>query len=242
MISVCLLSYNGAKYIEAQLSSILTQLDHDDEVIISDDGSTDGTLDIIKDYGDRRIKLCQNHQKVTSYKGTMKMCYNVGRNAENALNKALGDYIFLADQDDIWLPGKVETCLKELQFKDLVITNHIPVDSQLIPLNNIYKPSRIKTPSLLNTLTHTQFLGCCMAFKKKLLPYILPFPSEPVMHDIWIGLMAIKYGKISLIQEPYLLYRRHGNNASVNIEKHSINPISFKLMYRFYLLRAYLKR
>ena len=170
------------------------------------------------------------------------MCYNVGRNAENALNKALGDYIFLADQDDIWLPGKVETCLKELQFKDLVITNHIPVDSQLIPLNNIYKPSRFTTPSLLNTLTHTQFLGCCMAFKKKLLPYILPFPSEPVMHDIWIGLMAIKYGKISLIQEPYLLYRRHGNNASVNIEKHSINPISFKLMYRFYLLRAYLKR
>ena len=98
MISICLITYNGEKYINEQLDSILCQLSADDEVVVSDDGSTDRTLSIIRDYNDNRLRIISNSGK-----------HGVVYNVENALREVKGDYIFLADQDDVWLPGKVET-------------------------------------------------------------------------------------------------------------------------------------
>ncbi len=233
-----MITYNGEKYIKEQIDSILAQIGENDEILISDNGSKDGTIDIIQSYEDHRIRLFHNISS-DKFNGTMKKCYNVGRNAENVLKRAKGDFIFLADQDDVWLPNKVTKCIQELNENDLVITNHIPVDENLKPFASTI--NEIVIPNLLNTLFRTQFLGCCMAFKKSLCKYILPFPKEPLMHDIWIGIMGLKYGKISLIQEPLLLYRRHANNASVNIEQKSPNSLRFKLMYRIYLLKAYLE-
>lgn len=240
MISVCLLSYNGETYIKDQINSILNELEKEDELIISDDGSSDDTIPIIKEIKDSRIKLLHHFEEHSNFKGTMRTCFNVGRNAENALKIAKGDYIFLSDQDDIWLPGKTKECLNILQSSDLVITNHIPVDRNLNEIYTTKNKGDLIKPTIWNTFIHTQFLGCCMAFRKKLLPYILPFPKEPLMHDIWIGLMALKYGKISLIRKPLLLYRRHGKNASINIEGKSTNSLGFKLMYRYYILKAYI--
>lgn len=239
MISVCMISYNGAKYIKEQLDSILCQLSEKDEVIISDDGSTDGTVEIISSYNDPRIKLLHHKLAHTPYKGTMDVCYRVGRNAENAMMKASGDYIFLADQDDVWPEGKVERCVRELQDADLVVTNKMVVDSNLKPLHSGGGVSPLKSATLFNTLTHTPFTGCCMAFRKSLLDYVLPFPKEPLMHDIWIGLMGMRHGKVRVLQEPMLFYRRHGGNASHNGSR-SNNPLSYKLKYRYYLLKAYL--
>lgn len=232
-------AFNGAKYIREQLDSILCQLGPEDEIIISDDGSTDGTLDIVLAYEDARIKLLNHRLEVTPYSGVMDVCYRVGRNAENAMKEAKGDYIFLADQDDVWPIDKVEKCIGILQDVDLVVTNKLVVDSNLKPLPSDGPVIPVKAPTLYNTLTHTPFTGCCMAFRRSLLNYILPFPKEPLMHDIWIGLMGMKHGKVRVIQEQLLFYRRHGGNASINGTR-SKNPLSYKLKYRYYLLKAYI--
>ena len=103
MISVCMATYNGEKYIELQLRSILPQLSEDDEVIVSDDASTDQTLDVVRRLNDNRIKIV-HHETDHGYT----------RNFENALKYAKGDYIFLSDQDDEWLPEKVQVTLQAL--------------------------------------------------------------------------------------------------------------------------------
>lgn len=96
MISVCVATYNGEKYLQEQLDSILIQLAPDDELIISDDFSTDKTRSILDSYrADPRIKLLEGPQK------------GIIKNFEHAINQASGDLIFLADQDDVWLPDKV---------------------------------------------------------------------------------------------------------------------------------------
>lgn len=101
MISVCIATYNGEKYLKEQLDSIIPQLTAQDELIISDDGSKDTTMEIIKRYAanDSRIKV---------YKGPGK---GVIANFEFAINQTQGEFIFLADQDDVWLPEKVQTNL-----------------------------------------------------------------------------------------------------------------------------------
>ena len=119
MISVCMATFNGEKYLKEQIKSIIAQLDINDEIIISDDGSTDSTIEIINSFNDFRIKLYQNSFK------------NLISNFEFTLNNASGDYIFLSDQDDIWLPNKVELCMKSLISADLVMTNCKLVDSNL---------------------------------------------------------------------------------------------------------------
>jgi len=116
-VSVCIATYNGEKYIKEQLTSILIQLEDTDEIIISDDSSTDQTVEIIKSLDDKRISIFE-HQIFKSH------VYNF----ENALKHAKGDYIFLADQDDIWLPGKINKTLSLLQNNDLVLSDAIVVD------------------------------------------------------------------------------------------------------------------
>ena len=101
MISVCMATYNGENFIKEQIDSILPQLSDDDEIVISDDGSTDKTVDIIENYGDSRIKLL----KYNSFRSTI---YNL----ENALKDSKGDVIFLCDQDDKWNEDKVNICLE----------------------------------------------------------------------------------------------------------------------------------
>ncbi|MCD8291094.1 MAG: glycosyltransferase, partial [Prevotella sp.] len=96
-VSVCIATYNGEKYIEEQIRSILSQLSDNDEVIISDDGSHDQTLSLIQSIGDKRIKIFQNEGR-----------HGFKYNFENTLKKVQGDYIFLCDQDDVWLPNKVQ--------------------------------------------------------------------------------------------------------------------------------------
>ena len=106
MTSVCMATYNGQKYLREQIESILCQLSANDELVISDDHSTDSTVDIIRSYGDSRIKMYANE-----------LTKGVTHNFENALNKSKGDIIFLADQDDVWLPNKISKM--EKKFHDV---------------------------------------------------------------------------------------------------------------------------
>jgi len=205
MISICIATYNGEKYIMEQLLSILKQIKDDDEVIISDDGSKDKTIEIIQSLHDSRIKIYQNIGK-----------HGFTHNFENALNHVNGDYIFLSDQDDIWLDNKVEVVMKEFKNCDLVIHDCKTINDHMeIIQNSRFNAFNIKK-SFIQHLIKSRYLGCCMAFNKKMLETILPFPKNEklVEHDIWIAAVGLLYFRTKLIYQPLILYRRHDKNVS----------------------------
>lgn len=199
MISVCVAVYNGSQYIEEQLRSILRQLSATDEVVVSDDGSVDGTPDIVKTMGDSRIRLVTNQG-----------AHGVNGNFDNALRNARGEYIFLADQDDIWLDGKVINCMDALKNADLVVHDAIIVDSSLKPQNKtLFSELKIKEGFAANYIRN-RFTGCCMAFRREVLEYVLPIPvGVKYYHDSWIGLMVSLRGRVRFLDTPGILFRRH---------------------------------
>ena len=181
MISVCIATYNGEKYIKEQLLSILSQIGIEDEVIVSDDGSVDHTIDIVNSLHDHRIHIIKGPQ-----------LHSPTLNFENALKVAKGDYIFLADQDDVWKKEKVKTCLHELEnHSDCIVSDAEITDSQLhVIFKSLFKLLKIRNNKYYNVLWKNGYTGCCMAFKRKILEYALPFPKDIPMHDIWIGNVA----------------------------------------------------
>ncbi len=228
-ISVCMATYNGEKFLMEQLDSILKQLSADDELIISDDGSTDNTLEIINSYKDCRIQLLHSTRK------------NLIFNFENALKQASGDLIFLSDQDDIWFGNKVERYKKELKKNHLVFSNASMFNGTDKNENEmVFKDDKIKT-GLWNNLYKVNFLGATLAFRYSVLEKALPFPKKIAMHDIWLGLVAETMGKTHYIDEPLIYYRRHDNVASTTGSK-SKNSMVVKLKIRFYLALALLRR
>lgn len=220
MISVCLTTYNGEKYIKEQLDSIMPQLGNIDEVIIADDGSGDRTISIIESYNDSRIKIFRNKFK------------NLIFNFEFALNQAKGDYIFLSDQDDVWLPNKVKVCLESLKTFDVVVSNCKVVNGNLEIIEESFFNFNNSKKGLLSNLVKNSYIGCCLAFKKEVLKKALPFPKSIPMHDIWLGFVAEIFFKIKFINEPLLLYRRHGKNESPTAQ---ISPYNIfrKIKFRY---------
>ncbi|NOU01177.1 MAG: glycosyltransferase family 2 protein [Gallionella sp.] len=202
MVSVCIATYNGEKYIREQLESILSQLSANDEVIISDNCSSDSTGAVIDSFNDSRIKF---HTFVER---------NVISNFENALSRATGDVILLADQDDVWMVGKVARIMRELEIFDVVMTDCRVVDEQLNVLHDSLFEFTKPRVGILRNLVKNPYTGCCMAFNRKVLDAALPFPKNLPMHDWWIGLVGEIVGRVKLIDQPFLLYRRHGANAS----------------------------
>ena len=231
MISVCVATYNGGKFLYEQLTSVLYQIGEDDEVIISDDGSNDETLSIIESINDERIKLLHHEDN-----------HGFTSNFENALQNAKGDYIFLSDQDDVWMPDKVEKVIKALENYDLVVHNAELVDGEGKSLNKTYYSTMHNRTGFLANLWRTRWLGCCMAFKRDVLVYCLPFPPKITAHDYWIGMMGMTKFKYHFMAEILISYRRHGNNASPSSEK-SNNSLFYKIMTKRYnLVYAIIKR
>lgn len=222
-ISVCMATYNGGKYIRQQLESILSQLSADDEVIVSDDGSRDGTLPVIDSFSDSRIKVFRHGEP-----------HGVIHNFENALMHAEGDYIFLCDQDDIWEMNKVESCLSSLQDNLLVLHDASLIDKSGYKFRESYFALRHSKTGYLNNLWRNSYIGCCMAFRRELLKYLFPFPRHIEMHDRWIGLQAELHGKTALIHEPLSRYRIHGQNASNSAEK-SRNSLFRMVCIRYWM-------
>lgn len=202
MISVCIPTYNGEKFLKPQVDSVLSQLSQDDEIIVSDDGSSDNTIEILENYRDSRIKIFSNPRK------------GVISNIENALQHSIGEYIFLCDQDDVWVENKVSIMIKAMVESDLVVSDCYVTDQNLnIIYESFYKQNNSKTNKWL-ALLKNPYLGCCMAFKRKILEAALPFPSKIPMHDIWVGNVAAFRFQVKFIPDKLIYYRRHGNNAS----------------------------
>ena len=209
MISVCMATYNGEKFIKEQIDSILSQLSDDDELVVSDDGSKDRTLDIISSYNDKRIRILHHSAP-----------HGFVHNFENALGNAKGDYIFLSDQDDYWIPGKVKTAMGYLTSgTDLVIHNAELVDGKGQPLGTDYYSCMHSKTGFWANIWKTRTLGCCMCFNRKVLENSMPMPKHIVAHDYWIGMIALKHFKVKFIEDKLLCYRRHGGNVSPSSEK-----------------------
>jgi len=217
-------TYNGGKFIFHQIESILAQLSIDDELIISDDGSTDDTITIAKSFNDPRVKFFLNGRR----RGP------VG-NFENALSKASGDIIFLADQDDKWLENKIRKHLKLHAEYDLVISDARIVNEFGEIIGNSFFEERGSKPGLINNLVKNSYHGCCMSFNRKILNQALPFPPNIHMHDWWIGLVAELKGKTHFCSDRLINYVRHQGNASPEIGK-SAYSLKRRMNNRFSLI------
>jgi len=238
MISVCIPTFNGEKYIGQQIASILPQLEIDDEIIISDDGSKDNTLRILQSFNDNRIKIISNKRSKNSEKNNFMY---VTKNVENALLNVSGDIIFLADQDDLWRADKVSIMIQDLKNYDLVLSDCVIIDADGQKIHSSYFEMNNSKTGIANNLIKNSYLGCCMAFKSSILETVLPMSKYEVPHDIWIGLLAEKFFRVRFIDETLVYYRRHGNNLSASSEKSS-NTIFYKLAYRLNLIVAIITR
>ena len=206
MISVCMASFNGSKYIKNQLESILAQIKHDDEIIIVDDASTDDTVFVIKSLNDNRIKIFENI--------SIGVISSFGR----SINLAQGDTIFLSDQDDVWLPTKVNKIMNifskntdiTLCLSDAMIVNALGKITE----DSYFKQRGSFKHGAMPNIIKNKFLGCAIAFKASLIHRILPFPNNIPAHDMWIGIINEIYGKSFFINDTLFHYRSHSENVS----------------------------
>lgn len=229
-VSVCLATYNGARFISEQVTSILQQLQQHDELIVSDDHSTDDTVAIIQAFNDPRITILQH-----------KRPRNLISNFANALSCAKHDQIFLADQDDVWAADKVDTVSAMLDHYDLVVTDCTLIDENGTLLETSFFKSHGSKQGFLNNLIRNSYLGCCMAFRRSILERALPFPERIPMHDIWLGMLAEWYGKPCFHPKQLVAYRRHGSAVSTT-GTDSRYSLWRKIAFRYNLLYCLLRR
>jgi len=227
VISVCLAAFNGAKYIEAQVRSIISS-PRVTELLVSDDGSTDTTLEVLAAIPDRRLKVLAGPRR------------GVVANFESLLARASGDIIFLSDQDDVWLDGKVDIMLAALEHADLVVSDCSIVDEQLRVRVRSFFEARHSGPGTLKNLWRNSYLGCCMAFRRQILDYVLPIPKAVPMHDWWIGLMVNRKGRVRFIDDILVLYRRHGANSTYAVDSQA--SLLLRLRWRLNMMGALLSR
>lgn len=228
MISVALAAYKGEKYIEAQIRSILPQLSHEDEIIVSDDRPGGMTERIVK-------KLSAEDSRVVWVEGKSK---GVVSNFINAIRYCKGDKIFLCDQDDVWLPDKVKRVMEAFdEGYDLVLHNAYITDAELNITDYSFFEKRGSKKGVIRNIFKNSYMGCCMAFDRKLLKKIMPMPRSIPMHDQWIGILAEIYGKVKLLDMPLIYYRVHGGNVTGGE-----TTLKQKLEWRRYLISKLYKR
>ena len=228
MISVALAAYEGERYIEEQLRSILPQLSEGDEVIVSDDKPGGMTEKIVRRIAeeDPRVVYVQGHSK------------GVAANFVNAIRHCKGDKLFLCDQDDVWLPDKVQRVLEAFDAgATLVLHNAYVTDEDLNIKETSFFALRGSRPGLLRNLVKNSYMGCCMAFDRSLLKKIMPMPKAVPMHDQWIGLIGEIYGKPVFLDVPLLYYRRHEGNVTGGQ-----TATRQKLQWREYLIKKLIAR
>jgi len=213
LISVCMATYNGELWIEQQLRSILGQLNSEDELIISDDGSTDRTIKIIEQFNDTRINVLEASEHLGPTK-----------NFERALRVASGELIFLCDQDDLWVENKVELIKTKLAHFDLVMHDARLIDGKGTVISESYFAERTVRMGLINNMLYNGYTGAFMAFRKELLDIALPIPKG-VPHDQWLGVVAEITGTVSFVREPLVFWRRHEKTVTSLTRKRFLTAI-----------------
>ncbi|MBP3702263.1 MAG: glycosyltransferase family 2 protein [Lachnospiraceae bacterium] len=213
-VSVILSTYNGEKYLAELLTSILTGTYKNILIEVSDDGSTDRTLQIIEEYQKKYPEKIIVHQNEKNLGYT--------KNFLQAAARSKGDYIMFCDQDDIWLPDKVEKTLAKL--KEVEGSENIPVlvftdawlyDTKKGVTTGLFHESshlNVKKVDISHLLIENKCIGCTVMFNKRVRAYIQVLSGKIRVHDWWIALICSSFGKIAYLDEPTLKYRQHGGN------------------------------
>lgn len=216
MVSVLLAAYNGAAFIREQMDSILSQTMKDVKIVFSDDGSLDGTLEILKEYEKRfpdRVKGLYG-EAAGSPQG----------NFFRLLTAVSDDYVMLCDQDDVWLPDKVEATLREMKRMEARFGSQTPVlihtdlavtDREgriLHPSMARYQKIAVGDNRFSHYLVENNITGNTVMLNRAFERFFTYIPGECVMHDWWLGLLASSFGQISYIDRPLVRYRQHGGN------------------------------
>lgn len=213
-IQILMSTYNGEKYIRTQLESIIAQNIEEKELLIRDDGSTDGTVEIIKEYG-KKYSWIQYY--VGSNIGVQKSFFDLLRKADSN-----ADYISFADQDDEWLPNKLNKAIEILENKyhrspALYCSDKIIVNEKLEEVRVTVKRT-VRKISFGNALVQNICTGCTAVVNHPLMQILqenIPQNLDRViMHDWWLYLTASCFGKVYYDQDTYIRYRQHGSNAS----------------------------
>lgn len=207
-VEVLLLSYNGAEFIAEQLKSIVPQLGPTDRIIVSDDGSSDSTSDIV-----RRIAEKSNCE-IFWVNGPGQ---GVVSNFFSGIRHTTADYVFIADQDDIWLKNKVQLFRKRfhasekphLIFSDALVWH--PKQNKTTPFWQQQRISPERSVHLPSLLFRNTVQGASMAINRSLIN-LLVYNNNILIHDWWCALHASAFGKIDWIHTPTLLYRQHSSN------------------------------
>jgi len=215
---------NGEKFIREQINSILPQLGGGDELIISDDNSSDQTCSIISSYKDHRITLIKSRED------------GIISNFENCLHASRGDFLFLSDQDDVWLSDKIACMRKYLNEFDVVVSDCFIVDEKLAIQKESFFELNYSGKGLVRNLIRNSYMGCCMAFHRKILDKALPFPGKIPVHDLWIGLIGELYFKVAFIPDKLVYHRRHAYNASATAGKSNYSFFQ-KIDFRYQLAK-----
>jgi glycosyltransferase involved in cell wall biosynthesis len=221
-IYILLATYNGEKYLDAQIKSIQSQTIDDWTLFIRDDGSTDRTRSLISEYAanDKRIKI------ISDDKNNLGVVRNFSVLVQQALKNNAG-YIFFADQDDVWFPNKITDSIKKIkELEDtspsgapvLIHTDLCVTDNEL----NTVSPSFIQHMAIrrpesqqLNVLLLQNFVtGCTTCVNRHLLELSSPLPERIMMHDWWFALVAATFGRIGFIPEATIYYRQHSDNVA----------------------------
>ena len=218
-VTILLSTYNGINYLPVQLDSIFSQTHKDFEILIRDDGSTDGTVDLLRQYANKypkSIKLFpSNPIKLGAAKSFMRL-----------LEAAVGDYIMFCDQDDLWLPSKIESSLKHIKFLDNKYGSDIPlmafgdltvVNSDLKVIHKSFWKHQKLNPKIVTNwkavLAQNTVTGCTMIINSAAKRLCLPFPCVDILHDQWIAVNVARSGHIAWTEDTTILYRQHNSNS-----------------------------
>lgn len=217
-VSVALCTYNGARFLSEQLQSIARQTLVPDELVICDDGSTDGTIEILQAFAatsaiDVRLHLAAQRGGVVA-------------NFARAMAGCTGDVIALADQDDVWLPDKLKITIGALHAAQDALGEETPLlahtDLRVIDAAKsvladsfwAHQGIRLQHPDALSELLLENFVtGCTVVMNRALRDQALPIPPGAIMHDWWLALVAATRGKVVTLPNATMLYRQHGSNT-----------------------------
>lgn len=230
--TICMATYNGREFLKEQIDSFFSQTCKNWQLLIRDDGSSDGTLDVIGEYTDKyheKIKLVSD--SITHLGASL----NFGKLLEHVDSK----YIMFSDQDDIWLPEKIEITLNamkaaEEQYPDIPVLVHTDlkvVDSNLgVISDSMWRYQRL-FPDVCDNINklqaHNVVTGCTVTINRKARDVCLPIPQEAVMYDWWLALCVAKYGEIVSLSDQTILYRQHASNEIGAKKFRRINILNF---------------
>ena len=223
-------TYNGEKYLQEQLDSFVQQTRQPNELVITDDCSTDDTLSIIAEFADTApfAVSWEQNEKNLGYTG----------NFNQALMKTTGDLVFLSDQDDVWFPDKLAR-MERYALDDpnaLVVMNDAALTDSELNDTGLTKQGQIASGGM----THSSFvMGCCAVVRRELLDACLPIPTHYKGHDGWIVKMAEGVGRKRVVSDVLQWYRRHDENESQFIANRT-TKVTRGMAFRRTLMNAFL--